>query len=257
MSQMKKSPKDVSTAEAEERKNKPHIFNPDGISPAVIRRMPRYLRYVRALKQEGVARISSEKLSRLMNVSASQIRQDFNCFGGFGQQGYGYNVDFLYSKMEEILCLGKGYRAIILGAGNLGKALIHSPMFGKAGVRPVAMFDIRENLVGDVVGGVPIYHIDMLEAFCKKNQVDIAVLTLSREAAPEIANRVIECGVVAIWNFTNAKLGINRNEAIVESVHMSDSLMTLTYRLGYHEKSRIEAGNKAVRSSASADGREE
>lgn len=250
MSPIKKNTKNVSVAETEDKRNKPQIFNPDGISPAVIRRMPRYLRYVRTLKQEGVSRISSEKLSKLMNVSASQIRQDFNCFGGFGQQGYGYNVDFLYSKMEEILCLGKGYRAIILGAGNLGRALIHSPMFSKAGVRPVAMFDVRENLVGDVVGGVPIYHIDNLEDFCEKNKVDIAVLTLSREAAPEVANRAINCGIVAIWNFTNAKLGISRNEAIVESVHMSDSLMTLTYRLGYHEKSRKEAGSKAAKMSS-------
>ena len=257
MSQMKKNPKDISVTEAEEKRNKPQIFNPDGISPAVIRRMPRYLRYVRTLKQDGVSRISSERLSKLMNVSASQIRQDFNCFGGFGQQGYGYNIDFLYSKMEEILCLGKGYRAVILGAGNLGRALIHSPMFSKAGVRPVAMFDVRENLVGDVVGGVPIYHIDTLEEFCEKNQVDIAVLTLSREAAPDVANRAIKCGVVAIWNFTNAKLGISRNDAIVESVHMSDSLMTLTYRLGYHEKRRKESRDKAARASSDDVGSEE
>lgn len=222
------------------KKSKERIFNPDGISPAVIKRMPRYLRYIRELKNDGVKRISSASLSSLMNLTASQIRQDFNCFGEFGQQGYGYNVDYLYSKMVEILGLNKGYKAIIIGAGNLGKALIQSPMFPKAGVVPVAMFDVKESLVGSKAGGLPIYHISKIKEFCSANKVDIAILTLSRESAPAVVSILRECGIIAFWNFTNAKLNLSRNETILESVHMSDSLMTLTYRLGFHLKTKKE-----------------
>lgn len=216
------------------------IFNPDGISPAVIRRMPRYLRYIRELKNNGVSRISSSDLSKLMGVTASQIRQDFNCFGGFGQQGYGYNVDYLYSKMVDILGMNKGYRAVILGAGNLGRALVHSPMFKKAGVTPIAMFDVKESVIGDITGGVPIYHVSQLKEFCTSNHVDIAILTLPRDTAPKMVALLRECGIIAFWNFTNAKLDLPQNETILESVHMSDSLMTLTYRLGFHLKTKKE-----------------
>ena len=222
------------------KKLKERIFNPDGISPAVIKRMPRYLRYIRELKNNGVTRISSASLSSLMNVTASQIRQDFNCFGGFGQQGYGYNVDYLYSKMVEILGLNKGYKAIIIGAGNLGRALVRSPMFPKAGVTPIAMFDIKEDLIGERTGGVPIYHISYIKDFCAANKVDIAILTLSRESAPSMVSLLRECGIIAFWNFTNAKLNLSPNETILESVHMGDSLMTLTYRLGFHLKTKKE-----------------
>ncbi len=222
------------------KKKQDRIFNPDGISPMVIRRMPRYLRYIRELNNNGVARISSQALSKMMDVTASQIRQDFNCFGGFGQQGYGYNVEYLYKKMVDILCLDKGYNLILLGAGNLGRALMHSPMFGKAGVNPIAMFDIDPKVVGTTIAGVPVYPIEYVEKFCKENKVDIAVLTLPRMAAPKMAQRLHASGIVAIWNFTNADLGLDTHETIVESVHISDSLMTLTYRLGFHEKTKKE-----------------
>ena len=212
------------------------INTPEGISPMVIKRMPRYYRYIRELKNSGVARISSQSLAKLMNVTASQIRQDFNCFGGFGQQGYGYNVEYLFNKMVDILCLNNGYRAIILGAGNLGSALVHSPMFPKVGVTPVAMFDVRPEIVGTKIAEIPVFGIDKLEDFCKRTRVDIAILTLSRAAAPEVAKRLRDCGIIAIWNFTNAKLGLDERDTIIESVHMSDSLMTLTYRLGFHNK---------------------
>jgi redox-sensing transcriptional repressor len=202
----------------------------------VIKRMPRYYRYIRELKNAGVARVSSQTLARMMNVTASQIRQDFNCFGGFGQQGYGYNVEYLYNKMVDILCLNNGYRAIILGAGNLGSALVHSPMFPKVGVSPVAMFDVRPELIGKKIADIPVFGIDKLEDFCKRTRVDIAILTLSRAAAPEVAKRPHDCGIIAIWNFTNAKLGLDERDTIIESVHMSDSLMTLTYRLGFHNR---------------------
>ena len=219
-----------------EKDPKQAIISPDGISPMVIKRMPRYYRYIRELKNSGVSRISSQSLAKMMNVTASQIRQDFNCFGGFGQQGYGYNVEYLYNKMVDILCLNNGYRAIILGAGNLGSALVHSPMFPKVGVTPVAMFDVRPEIVGKRIADIPVFGIDKLEDFCKKAKVDIAILTLSRAAAPEVAQRLRECGIIAIWNFTNAKLGLDEKDTIIESVHMSDSLMTLTYRLGFHQK---------------------
>ncbi len=226
-------------------KSKERIFNPDGISPMVIRRMPRYLRYVRELNNNGVLRISSQALSKMMDVTASQIRQDFNCFGGFGQQGYGYNVEYLYKKMVEILCLNKGYKVIMMGAGNLGKALMHSPMFSKAGVTPIAMFDVDPKIVGKKVAGVPVYPVEYAEKFLSENHVDIAVLTLPRMAAPKMAQKLHECGIVAIWNFTNADLGLDTHETIVESVHISDSLMTLTYRLGFHEKKKQEKEAKA------------
>ena len=212
------------------------IKAPEGISPMVIKRMPRYYRYIRELKNAGVARVSSQTLARMMNVTASQIRQDFDCFGGFGQQGYGYNVEYLYNKMVDILCLNNGYRAIILGAGNLGSALVHSPMFPKVGVSPVAMFDVRPELIGKKIADIPVFGIDKLEDFCKRTRVDIAILTLSRAAAPEVAKRLHDCGIIAIWNFTNAKLGLDERDTIIESVHMSDSLMTLTYRLGFHNR---------------------
>ena len=218
------------------------IITPHGISPMVIKRMPRYYRYIRELKKSGITRISSQSLAKLMNVTASQIRQDFNCFGGFGQQGYGYNVDYLYNKMVDILCLNSGYRAIILGAGNLGSALVHSPMFPKVGVTPVAMFDVRPEIIGKKIADIPVFGIDKLEDFCKKTRVDIAILTLSRAAAPEVAKRLRDCGIIAIWNFTNAKLGLDEKDTIIESVHMSDSLMTLTYRLGFHNKMEEKNG---------------
>lgn len=222
--------------------SKQTIITPEGISPMVIKRMPRYYRYIRELKNSGVMRISSQSLAKLMNVTASQIRQDFNCFGGFGQQGYGYNVEYLYNKMVDILCLNNGYRAIILGAGNLGSALVHSPMFPKVGVTPIAMFDVRPEVIGKKIADIPVFGIDKLEDFCQRTRVDIAILTLSRAAAPEVAKRLRDCGIIAIWNFTNAKLGLDEKDTIIESVHMSDSLMTLTYRLGFHNKMEQKKG---------------
>ena len=212
------------------------------ISNPVIRRLPRYYRFLGELSKQGISKISSRELSEKMKLTASQIRQDLNCFGGFGQQGYGYNVEYLYNKMVDILCLNNGYRAIILGAGNLGSALVHSPMFPKVGVSPVAMFDVRPEVVGTKIADIPVFGIDKLEDFCTKARVDIAILTLSRAAAPEVAKRLRECGIIAIWNFTNAKLGIDEKNTIIESVHMSDSLMTLTYRLGFHNKMEKENG---------------
>jgi len=146
----------------------------NNVSPAVIKRLPRYFRYLRELIRSGKTRISSGELSDIMNVTASQIRQDLNCFGGFGQQGYGYNVNYLYAKICEILGVGKGFCAVIIGAGNLGSALVRNPMFEKRGVDVVAMFDVSADVVGRTISGVPVLHMDELEKFCRENCVDIA-----------------------------------------------------------------------------------
>lgn len=200
------------------------------VSPAVIKRLPRYFRYLRELIRNGKLRISSGELSEMMHVTASQIRQDLNCFGGFGQQGYGYNVNYLYAKICEILGVGEGFRAVVIGTGNLGRALVRSPMFEKRGVDIVAMFDVAENLVGTTVAGVEVLHMDALEHFCTENVVDIAVLTLPKEYAAEVAERLVKAGVSGIWNFTSKEL-ICPAPVIVENVHIGDSLMTLCYEL--------------------------
>ena len=150
------------------------------VSPAVIRRLPRYFRYLRELIRDGKMRISSSELSERMGVTASQIRQDLNCFGGFGQQGYGYNVNYLYAKISELLGVSAGLRAIIIGAGDLGRAIVRSTMFEKRGVDVIAMFDVDEALIGKSFGGVMIHDMKELERYCAENVVDMAVLTLPK-----------------------------------------------------------------------------
>lgn len=218
--------------------NDEHVISKPDVSPAVIKRLPRYFRYLRILMREGKTRISSAELSRRMNITASQIRQDLNCFGGFGQQGYGYNVSYLYARICELLAVGAGYQAIIVGGGNLGRALAKNPMFEKRGVDIVAMFDRDESLVGTIVNEIPIIHIDELERFLATHTVDIAVLTLPKEYALEMTQRLAENDVSAIWNFTGQELGSIEGDLVVENVHLGDSLMTLNYRLSckYNEK---------------------
>ena len=160
-------------------------------SPAVVKRLPRYYRYLRELITQGKMRISSGELSALMNVTASQIRQDLNCFGGFGQQGYGYNVNYLYAKICELLGVSRGLCAVIIGAGDLGRALVRSSMFEKRGVDIVAMFDVNPALIGTEVGGVTVYDMSELEHFCEENAVDMAVLTLPKDFVAEEAKRLI------------------------------------------------------------------
>ena len=201
------------------------------VSGAVIKRLPRYFRYLRELLREGKTRISSNELATRMQVTASQIRQDLNCFGGFGQQGYGYNVNYLYAKISEILGVGEGFHAIIIGAGNLGRALVTSSMFEKRGVDIIAMFDVKEELFGTHIGEVPIYSMEALETFCNENVVDIAVLTLPRDAAPAVVERLSSLGVPGAWNFTSSQLRDVAGNMTVESVHLGDSLMVLCYEL--------------------------
>ena len=201
------------------------------VSQAVIKRLPRYFRYLRELIAEGTMRISSGELSARMHVTASQIRQDLNCFGGFGQQGYGYNVHYLYAKICEILGVSAGFKAVIIGAGNLGRALARHTMFAKRGVDVIAMFDVREDLIGSYIGDIPVLSMDELENYCRTHPVDIAVFTCPKEAAPDVATRLIDTPVTGIWNFTGKELDLREQGKVVESVHMGDSLMTLCYEL--------------------------
>ncbi len=201
------------------------------VSAAVIRRLPRYHRYLGELLREGTLRISSAQLSRLMNLTASQIRQDLNCFGGFGQQGYGYNVKYLYGKISELLGVDEGFRAVIVGAGNLGRALAATHMFERRGVERVAMFDTNPAVIGTKICGIPVYSVDELYDFCKREEVAIGVLTLPKEAAYEVSMKMVEAGVKGLWNFANMELKISDPTVIVENIHLGDSLMKLCYEI--------------------------
>ena len=206
------------------------------VSVAVIRRLPRYHRYLGELLRLGKLRISSGELSRLMNVTASQIRQDFNCFGGFGQQGYGYNVKYLHKKIGELLGVEEGYRAVIVGAGNLGRALAATHMFERRGVTSVALFDNNPEIIGTKYNGLLVYDIRELEGFCRENNIHIGVLTVPKEAAPECAEIMVRGGVFGIWNFANMELSLDYDGVVVQNVHMGDSLMTLCYSMKTENK---------------------
>ena len=201
------------------------------VSSAVIKRLPRYHRYLGDLAREGTLRISSSALSKIMNVTASQIRQDLNCFGGFGQQGYGYNVKYLYGKISELLGVSEGFRAVIVGAGNLGRALAATHMFERRGVERVAMFDVDPAIVGTKICGIPVYHVNELEAFAKRERITIGVLTVPKESAYEITELMIKGGIRGIWNFANMELKVENPDITVENIHLGDSLMKLCYEL--------------------------
>ena len=202
------------------------------VSSAVIKRLPRYHRYLGDLLREGKFRISSAELSRMMNVTASQIRQDLNCFGGFGQQGYGYNVKYLHSKISELLGVNNGFSAVIVGAGNLGRALAATHMFERRGVNRLALFDTNPELIGGDIYGIPVYSVETLADFCRENRVNIGVLTVPKEAAYEVAVTMAEAGVEGIWNFANMELKLpEHSQVIVENIHLGDSLMTLCYEI--------------------------
>ena len=205
------------------------------ISRAVVKRLPRYYRYLGDLLESGVERISSNELSDRMNVTASQIRQDLNNFGGFGQQGYGYNVQYLYNEIGKILGLDKTYHMVIIGAGNLGQALANYVKFEKRGFWVKGIFDVNPRLRGMAVRGIPIRMIDELPLFCRENGIQIAALTLPKEQAAKMANLLVENGVRAIWNFAHIDLDLPEG-VIVENVHLSESLMQLSYNLNHYEK---------------------
>lgn len=205
------------------------------ISKAVVKRLPRYYRYLGDLMEAKVERISSGELSSLMNVTASQIRQDLNNFGGFGQQGYGYNVRYLYQEIGKILGLDKVYSMVIVGAGNLGQALAYYVKFEKRGFWIKGIFDVNPKLKGKKVRGLEIRMTDELPGFIRENQIQIAALTLPKAGAEEIAPILVENGVKAIWNFAHTDLKVPP-DVVVESVHLSESLMQLSYNLNHREK---------------------
>ena len=203
------------------------------ISQAVIGRLPRYYRYLGDLRDSGVERISSQDLSRLMKVTASQIRQDFNNFGGFGQQGYGYNVEYLYNEIAKILGLNSKHNLIIIGAGNLGQALANYMNFERRGFIVKGIFDINPALQGKELRGIAVRPVEQIEEFVKANNIDIAVLTIPKDGAVKAAEVLVRCNIKAIWNF--AHVGLNVPDSIVvENVHLSDSLMKLSYGIEKH-----------------------
>ena len=200
------------------------------ISKAVVTRLPRYYRYLGELIEEGVERISSNELSARMKVTASQIRQDLNNFGGFGQQGYGYNVRSLYTEIAKILGIDRQHNLVIIGAGNLGQAIANYANFERRGFIIKGMFDINPRLIGLVVRGIEIRGVEELEKFIVDNEVQTAALTIPKTKSPEIAQRLVNAGVKAIWNFAHIDLVVPE-DVVVENVHLSESLMRLSYRV--------------------------
>ena len=202
------------------------------VSIAVIRRLPRYYRHLSELRQQGTVRISSSALGKAMNLTASQIRQDLFCFGGFGQQGYGYNVERLREEIGDILGINRGHAAVVLGVGNLGHALIQNFKFGNNGVHVEAAFDIDDDVIGTSVGNIPVYSIDELGDYLAQHRVDIGVLTVPRSVAHTMAERLVCGGVKGIWNFANVELKLDEApDVVVENVHFADSLLTLSYMI--------------------------
>ncbi len=201
------------------------------ISRAVIKRLPRYFRFLGELRDAGVEKISSRELSQIMHVTASQIRQDLNNFGGFGQQGYGYNVSFLYDEIGKILGLDHEHNLIIIGAGNLGSALAGYGNFANRGFIVKGVFDVSPALIGQYIRNIPILPMSEMPEFIKKNNIDIAVIAIPKNAAVEAAATLVKCGIKAIWNFSHVDLSVP-DDVVVESVHLSESLM----RLSYNEK---------------------
>lgn len=199
------------------------------VSNAVIRRLPRYYRHLTDLSQAGVQRISSSALGTAMNLTASQIRQDLSCFGEFGQQGYGYNVENLRNEVAEILGMSREHTAIILGVGNLGRALIENFRFDRCGVQLTAAFDVDPALIGTEISGVKIYPVEELEKYLKTNPTSVGVLTVPQAVAHDMAQRLIQGKVKGIWNFTNLELSVGDSDTVVENVHFADSLLTLSY----------------------------
>ena len=205
------------------------------VSSAVIRRLPRYFRHLTDLYAAGVERISSNALGKTMNLTASQIRQDLSCFGEFGQQGYGYNVEKLRQEISEILGMTLQHTTVVIGAGNLGRALIENFQFDRSGFQLISAFDVDQKLVGTELAGVPIYHADTLDRYLAEQPVSVGVLTVPKNIAQFTADRLINNGVKGIWNFTNVELAINEPSVVVENVHFADSLLALSYMISDEE----------------------
>ncbi len=205
------------------------------ISMPVIRRLPRYHRFLTELESQNIDRISSNQLATIMRSTASQVRQDLNCFGGFGQQGYGYPVSQLKEEIGKILGINKGFKAILLGAGNLGRAVATHMNFERVGFEVAAIFDTNEALIGTMLRGIEIMSDDKIDEFCENNNIDAAFLCLPRDSVKSILDKLYALGIKNYWNFSHYDIKNDYSDAIVENVHMSDSLMTLCYRI--NEKS--------------------
>ncbi|QNL43326.1 redox-sensing transcriptional repressor Rex [Oscillibacter hominis] len=201
------------------------------ISDAVIRRLPRYYRHLNDLCNKGVIRISSHSLGVKMGITASQIRQDFSCFGEFGQQGYGYNVEELRSEIGHILGVDQSHHLIMIGVGNLGHALLQNFRFSQCGFAVDAAFDIAPSIIGTDINGVHIYHMDELEDYIRTHKVDVVSLTVPKSIAQDLADRLTDLGIRGFWNFTNLELVSSNPEVKIENIHFSDSLLTLSYRI--------------------------
>lgn len=201
------------------------------VSLSVIKRLPRYYRFLGEMKKNGVQRISSGELSNRMGFTASQIRQDLNCFGGFGQQGYGYNVEQLYAEIGNILGVNIKNKTVLIGAGNLGRAVAAHMSFEERGFQLIGIFDKNEALAGQLVRNIPIRHIDGLYDFCKENSPTVAVLCIPSESAKEITDELVSLGVKGFWNFSHHDIAVDHPDVAVENVHLSDSLMTLSYHI--------------------------
>lgn len=217
------------------------------VSNNVIRRLPRYLRKLDELTEKGVSRISSSELGQQLGLTASQIRQDFSCFGEFGQQGYGYNVTALRTQIATILGLDRGFSAVLVGVGNIGRALVDNFCFSSWGCHLCAAFDIDPRLIGTTMNGIPIYSMEQLETYLKENSVDVAVLTVPKEVAIKVTERLTSCGIEAIWNFTNVDLTGPESTTIVENVHFSDSLLSLSYYVSERMDEKAAKAAKAAK----------
>lgn len=200
------------------------------ISSAVIKRLPRYYRHLGELLEQGVERISSGELSSRMKVTASQIRQDLNHFGGFGQQGYGYNVQYLYTEIGKILGLDKKHNVIIIGAGNIGRAIANYTNFEKRGFVIIGIFDVNPDIIGTKLKNIEIRNLEEIEEFAKKNEIEIAAIAVPKSEALNVADRLVKVGVKALWNFAHTDLNVP-DDVIVESVHLSECLMRISYKL--------------------------
>ena len=203
----------------------------ENISDAVIRRLPRYYRQLTDLCNRGVVRISSHSLGQEMNITASQIRQDFSCFGEFGQQGYGYNVEELRTEIGHILGVDNDHHLIMIGVGNLGRALLHNFPFSDTGFTVDGAFDVSPAIIGSTVNGVPVYSMEELDAYIRDHNVDVVVMTVPQSVAQDMADHLIALGVHGFWNFTNIALSSTNPNVKFENIHFADSLLTLSYRI--------------------------
>lgn len=201
------------------------------ISNSVIKRLPRYYRFLGELQSLGMTKISSRELSERMGLTASQIRQDLNCFGGFGQQGYGYNIEILRVEIGNILGIDRPKTAILIGMGNLGRAVTMHVNFESKGFRLIGLFDSKESLVGQVVKNLPIRSTALIDEFCRENRPEVAILCVPKNAAGEISEQLIKLGIKGFWNFSHYDIKFNNPDVMVENVHLGDSLMKLSYRL--------------------------